>query len=246
MPRYNQQIGFPPFPPIVKNLIIINFLIWIAESFVSPHVTDFFMNTFALHSMYSDYFKPWQIFTYMFLHSPFDGSIGDMGVMHILLNMLGLWMFGSQLEIILGQKRFLLFYLACGLGAGIIYTAYLHFDLKEYVDLYRNIKYRPDVSNDLVAKAKEVVDQTIIGASGAIYGILAAFGYLFPNSYLLIYFIIPLKAKWAVIGMLAYELYSVIFPSVGDDVGHVAHLGGALVGFLLIYFWNKKDRTHFY
>ncbi|HEY0299496.1 MAG TPA: rhomboid family intramembrane serine protease [Arachidicoccus sp.] len=245
MPRYNQQFGLPPFPPIVKNLIIFNVLVWMAQSFISPHITDFFNDTFALHSMYSQHFKPWQIFTYMFMHSPFDGRIGDMGVMHILLNMLGLWMFGAQLEINFGPKRFFLFYLICGVGAGLIYLGYLHFDLRPYFQQYENAKFS-NQPLEVIAQYKEILDQTVIGASGAIYGILAAFCYLFPNTYLLIYFVIPLKAKWAVIALLAYELYSTIFPSFGDDVGHVAHLGGALVGFLLIYFWNKRDRKHFY
>lgn len=246
MARFNQQIGFPPFPPIVKNLIIINALVWVAESFIGSHITEMMMNNFALHSMYSSHFKPWQILTYMFMHSPFDGKINDMGTLHILLNMLGLWMFGSQLEISFGAKRFLLFYLVCGIGAGLIYLGYLQFDLHDIAQQYHNMKVSPFADAADLQQFNDIIDQTIIGASGAIYGILAAFGYLFPNAYLLIYFIIPLKAKWAVIALLAYELYSVIFPSVGDDVGHVAHLGGALVGFLLVYFWNKRDRRHFY
>ena len=242
MPRYNQQIGFPPFTPIVKNLIIINALVWVAESFISPQVTDMMMNNFALHSAYSVYFKPWQLFTYMFMHSPFGDSLG---IMHILLNMLGLWMFGSQLEISFGPKWFLIFYLVCGVGAALVQVGYSQFDLHNINALYHSLRVSPFARSEDLQQVTDIINQSSLGASGAVYGILAAFAYLFPNAYILVYFI-PLKAKWAMLAILAYELFAVVHPSAGDNVGHVAHLGGALIGFLFIYLKNKNDRRNFY
>ncbi|ANI88632.1 hypothetical protein A9P82_04610 [Arachidicoccus ginsenosidimutans] len=242
MPQYNQQIGFPPFTPVIKNLIIFNFLVWIAQSFISVHITNWLDDTFALHSTYSTLFKPWQLVTYMFMHSPFNSSLG---ISHILLNMLGLWMFGSALEINFGAKRFLTFYLVSGIGAAVIYLTYLHFNLHQTVAEFNLLKL--DASQrDLALQDYLVINASMLGASGAVFGVLAAFAYLFPNTYLYLYFFLPIKTKWGVLGYLAYELFATIRSSPGDDVAHVAHLGGALVGFLLIYIWNKTDRRHFY
>ena len=238
----NRQIGMPPFTPVIKNLIIINFLIWMAQSFLGANVTSWMDQTFALHSIYSPLFKPWQVITHMFMHSPFYSQLG---IWHILLNMFGLWMFGSALEIQMGAKRFLSFYLISGVGAAIIYLGYLHFYLHSLVGDYQ-IALAGGAPQSTLMQYQAIINESMIGASGAIFGVIAGFGYLFPNTYLYIYFFLPLKTKWAVIGIIAYELYGAIANSSGDDVAHVAHLGGAFVGFLIIYFWNKKDRRHFY
>lgn len=238
----NRSLGFPPFPPVVKNLIIINFIVWMAQSFMGSDISNWMDHVFALHSFYSNEFRPWQILTHMFMHSPFQSSIG---ITHILLNMFGLWMFGSSLEINFGPKRFLTFYLLSGIGAALIYLGYLQIHLSPVVDQYRALL----VSNapaQYVMQYKEVIDGSMIGASGAIYGILAAFGFLFPNTYLYLYFLLPIKTKWAIIAFLGYELYGAIFSGPGDDVAHVAHLGGAFTGFLIVYFWSKKNKRHYY
>ncbi|AYD46699.1 MAG TPA: rhomboid family intramembrane serine protease [Arachidicoccus soli] len=238
----NRQMSMPPFPPVIKNLIIINFLVWMAQSFLGANVSAWMDNTFALHSFYSPLFKPWQIVTHMFMHSPFGSSLG---IMHILLNMFGLWMFGSALEINMGAKRFLSFYLISGVGAAIIYLGYLQIHLHPIVAEFQRVSAEGAPQNILI-QYREIINESMIGASGAVFGVLAGFGYLFPNTYLYIYFFLPLKTKWAVIGIIAYELYGAIASSAGDDVAHVAHLGGAFVGFLIIYIWNKKNRQHFY
>jgi rhomboid-like protein len=239
----NSQLGFPPFTPVVKNLIIFNFLVWAAQSFISPRVTAGIENLFALHSTYSALFRPWQLFTYMFLHSPFGSSLG---IMHILFNMLGLWMFGTALEMQFGQRRFLFFYFVSGVGAAVIYLTYMHFQLHSVADELNLLLQSDSPQQGLAMRDYETINAAMLGASGAIFGILAAFAYLFPNTYLYLYFFLPIKTKWAVIAYLAIELYLTIKNTAGDNVAHVAHLGGALVGFAIVYIWNKTDRKHFY
>ncbi|QEC70715.1 rhomboid family intramembrane serine protease [Arachidicoccus ginsenosidivorans] len=214
-----RQLGLPPIPPIIKNLIIINFLVWMIQSFLGQHVTAFMESTFALHSFYSPLFKPWQIVTHMFLHSPFGGQYG---IMHILFNMFALWMFGSALEINFGGKRFLTFYLLSGIGAALIYLGYLQYELTPVVDQYHALisSGAPDL---YLQKYRAVINEGMLGASGAVFGVLAAFGYLFPNTQLYLYFFLPIPTKWAIIGILVYELYGAF--SNTDNVAHVAHLG---------------------
>lgn len=235
-----RQLGLPPFPPVIKNLIIINFIVWMIQSFLGNHVTVWMEDTFALHSFLSPLFRPWQIVTYMFLHSPFGG---DLGIMHILLNMFGLWMFGSALEINFGGKRFLTFYLLSGIGAVLIYLAYLQYQLAPVMNQYHALlaSGAPDM---YLQKYMDVINESMLGASGAVFGILAAFGYLFPNTQLYLYFFLPIPTKWAIIGIMAYELYGAV--KATDNIAHVAHLGGALTGFLIIYFWNRYNRSRFY
>jgi membrane associated rhomboid family serine protease len=206
------------FPPVVKNLIIINILVWIAQITLDQRegMTDYLTSKLALWPIQSDNFKPYQIATHMFAHASYEG--GHIVFYHILFNMFGLWMFGRILENVWGGKRFLLFYLICGVGAAAVHL------LIEYVS----------------GGYSEVV-----GASGAIMGIFAAFGYLFPNTELFIMLIpIPIKAKWAVIGLAAIDLFGGL--SGGDNVAHFAHLGGALTGFILVLIWNKGNRKKFY
>ena len=153
----------------------------------------------------------------MFAHAAYD-PFGRIIFYHILFNMFALWMFGRILENVWGGKRFLLFYLICGVGAAVVHLAVQYF----------------------TGSGSEA-----IGASGAIMGIFAAFAYLFPNTELFILFIpIPIKAKWACLGLAAYDLF--MGYSGGDNVAHFAHLGGALTGFILVLIWNKTSRKKFY
>ena len=203
------------YPPIVKNLIIINVLVWIAQLVFDKQydLTD----KLALYPINSDQFRPYQIATHMFAHAAYGPGGGPI-FYHILFNMFALWMFGRILENVWGGKRFLLFYLICGVGAAAIHL------LVEY----------------LTGNGSEAV-----GASGAIMGIFAAFAYLFPNTELFILFIpFPIKAKWAVIGMAAIDLFGGLTGS--DNVAHFAHLGGALTGIILVLIWNKTGRQRFY
>ncbi|QES89611.1 rhomboid family intramembrane serine protease [Rhizosphaericola mali] len=268
--------NFQVLPPIIKNLLIINVLVYLAQSVLGTSVGNYINNMFALHVIQSHYFKPWQLFTYMFMHGSW---------MHIFSNMFALWMFGSILENFWGPKRFLTFYIICGIGAAacqLIYTEFslfgiehayanlnthltfdnfLQFNNKYHFDKYDGRvlelihywKMQPN-SLDLARAASMVIQQNYdvlvntetVGASGAIFGVLVAFGYLFPNTYLYFYFLVPIKAKWFVTGYIAYELYLGFQNSVGDNVAHMAHIGGGLIGFILVYFWNKKNRNNFY
>ncbi len=225
---------FQILPVIVKNLIIINVLIFLAQISIGQN-SAIIENTFALHTWQSPLFKPWQLVTHMFLHGSWD---------HIFFNMFALWMFGSILENLWGPKRFLTFYLICGLGAALCHMIALYYENKQLFDSFNAMsigqqEYYRDAFN-------QKINEATLGASGAVFGCLAAFGYLFPNTYIYLYFFIPIKAKWLVILYAGYELYATIQSSAGDNVAHVAHLGGALVGFLLVYFWNKTNRRTFY
>jgi membrane associated rhomboid family serine protease len=223
------------FPPIVKNLIIINVLVFLAQITLDNqfHITEKLM----LYPVMFDEFKPYQIFTHMFAHSP--GTF-----FHIIFNMFGLWMFGKILENVWGSKRFLIFYLACGLGAAALHMLiqYLRYDqIIEQVELALN-------AGDLAA-ARSIYSELgpALGASGAVMGIFVAFGYLFPNTELYLMFIpVPIKAKWLMIGLVAIDLFFGFARVSGDNVAHFAHLGGAITGFIIVYIWNKTNRKTLY
>ena len=175
--------------------------------------------------------------------------------MHLLLNMFALWMFGNTLENLWGSKRFLIYYMITGIGAGLIQITVTYFSL---MPLYSQIS--PETLNAVMTNGSgmipssempiaqhmyTLINSPTIGASGAVFGILLAFGMLFPNTMLYIYFAIPIKAKWFVILYGAMELYSGIANSQGDDVAHFAHLGGMLFGFILLKYWQKKNKTFY-
>ncbi len=202
------------FPPLVKNLIIINVLVWVAQIiFQKNNLTGIL----ALYPLQHPYFEPYQIATHMFAHSAV-GPGGQIVFFHILFNMFGLYMFGRILENVWGPKRFLIFYLACGVGAAVAHLAVQYF------------------TGNMAAA---------VGASGAVMGIFAAFAYLFPNTELYIMFIpVPIKAKFAVIGLAAIDIFGGV--TGGTGVAHFAHLGGALTGFILVLIWNKTNRKRFY
>lgn len=197
------------FPPIVKNLIIINVLVWVAQNIFDKQYNLTYR--LALWPLDSPFFRPYQIATHMFTHGP---------LFHILFNMFALWMFGKILENVWGPKRFLIFYFICGIAAAVAHLAFQYF-------------------SGGIGPA--------VGASGAIMGIMAAFAYLFPNTELYIMFIpVPVKAKWAVIGLAAIDLFSGVANFSGDNIAHFAHLGGAVAGFILVLIWNKTNRRKFY
>lgn len=204
------------FPPVVRGLIVTNVLVWIMQVALDPqfNLTD----KLALWPLGTPQFKPYEIITHMFAHAARQGTSGPIIFYHLLFNMLALWMFGRILENVWGGKRFLNFYLICGIGAAAVHLLVQYF----------------------TGGFSEAV-----GASGAIMGIFAAFGYLFPNTELFLFFLpIPIKAKWAVIGMAAIDIFGGI--SGGDNVAHFAHLGGALTGFILVLIWNRTNRRRFY
>ncbi len=226
--------SFQILPTAIKNLIIINVLVFLAQTFVAPNLPFSFDDLFALHSWQSKLFQPWQFVTHLFMH----GSWG-----HILSNMFALWMFGSVLENLWGPRRFIIFYLACGLGAALCHMIVLYVENQHLLTLFHSLSL-PE-QNAASAAVTQRIDEATLGASGAVFGCLAAFGFLFPNTYIYLYFFLPLKAKWFVIIYAGLELTQAIQNSAGDNVAHVAHLGGALVGILLVWFWNKNNRRNF-
>jgi membrane associated rhomboid family serine protease len=230
--------GYKSLPEIIKNLLIINGLMFFAQNTFGGSTSSFnFEDIFALHAFQSDLFKPWQLITHMFLH-------GDLG--HIFGNMLALWMFGSILENIWGPKQFLLFYFLCGIGAALIHLGILSFELmnatKYYHELITSGATQTDYAIEFMSRYKARVDVATLGASGAVFGILIAFVYLFPNTYIYLYFFIPLKAKWLGILYFSYELFFALRNSAGDNVARWAHVGGAVVGFILVYLWKRNNR----
>jgi rhomboid family protein len=236
---------FQILPLVIKNLLIINGLVFLAE-ITLPHIAHIHLEDyFALYYWGSPWFKPWQLITYMFLHGGWE---------HILFNMFALWMFGSILENVWGPKRFLIFYMICGVGAALCYMLVLtwrfHHLLNQYhisEDQWYLITHGISTNIQSVPMALQIIwEAPSLGASGAIFGVLVAFGYLFPNSMIYIWFFFPLKAKYFVIIYILLELYLGVENSPGDNVAHFAHLGGALVGFILLKLWNKSNRRNFF
>jgi membrane associated rhomboid family serine protease len=218
--------------PIVLNLIIINALVYFAQvAFGGSAPLNEVNDLFALHHYKSEVFRPYQIVTHMFMHG---------GIFHLLFNMFALWMFGSNVERVWGPKRFLIFYLICGLGSAFAQMGSYVFDFWS-ID---HAQIGADLSNQYQIAMR--IGCTV-GASGAIMGVLAAFGYLFPNTELIIFPIpIPIKAKWAIMGIIALDVFGGVSKVPGDNIAHFAHVGGALIGLLLVIFWNKTNKKTFY
>ncbi len=227
--------NFQSVPPVIKNLLIINTLVFFAQTVFANKWPFGIENLFALHDIRSVYFRPHQLITHMFLHGGFT---------HLLFNMFALWMFGSILENLWGPKRFLIFYVLCGLGAAVLHLGVLYMDLNNVVEIFNSLPVTQQ--ENLRYSQGYKLNQATVGASGAVFGCLAAFGYLFPNNLIYVYFFLPIKAKWFVILYAGLELWLGVNNSAGDNVAHWAHLGGALVGFLLVLYWNKTNRRHFY
>jgi membrane associated rhomboid family serine protease len=216
--------GFKVLPTIVKNLLIINVLMYLATITLTRFNIDL-SNILGLHFFMASGFRIYQLVTYMFMH----GNFG-----HLFFNMFALWMFGNTLENIWGSKRFLLFYMVCGIGAGLCQelVQYIHYatSLSDYANV--------NMGGRIIPMDSYLNMMTTVGASGAIYGLLLAFGMMFPNSMIYFYFLIPIKAKWFVIGYAVLELISGL--GGADNVAHFAHLGGMLFGLLLILYWRKN------
>jgi membrane associated rhomboid family serine protease len=222
---------FQILPPVVKNLLIINVLLFIATGVLSaPPFNIDLTNILGLHYWESDLFKPWQIVTYMFMHG---------NIPHILFNMFAVWMFGSHLENRWGSKRFLNYYILTGLGAAFLHYLIFHFYTLPGIP---SIVY--SYSYPLTAYEYYLQNSVVVGASGSLFGILLAFGVLFPNTLLYLYFAIPIKAKYFVIGFGLIELFSGISNNPGDNVAHFAHLGGMLFGLLIFGYWKLKNEFY--
>ncbi len=258
--------------PVVKQLLIINIIFFIGSQLV-PVSYDLF----ALYNPESDSFRLWQPITHMFMHAPFPN------VMHILFNMLALYSFGSALEHFWGGKKFLFFYISCGLGSALLNSVVNYYEIHSLLSgvatlnlsssemhqllnadysilfddkgkmiageintILERVKCSQDQFNTIV-EASMKVKSTVIGASGAIYGLLVAFAFMLPNAELALMFIpVPIKAKYFVPGILAIDLFlgfkgESIFGAGSTGIAHFAHIGGAMTGFLMMWFWKKNE-----
>ena len=216
-------------PVVTKNLLLVNIIAFVATWILQLRGLDL-NDLLGLHFFMAADFQVWQLLTYMFLHSGFT---------HILFNMFALWMFGVVIEDVWGPKKFLFYYISCGVGAGIMQ------EIAQFFSFYFTISAQdPTVGfGELFAIGHQLSTQlngwTTIGASGAVYAILLAFGMIFPNERIFIFPLpIPIKAKWFVMFYVAIDLFSAMSSS-GDNVAHMAHLGGMLFGYLMIRYWNN-------
>ncbi|MEX2595418.1 MAG: rhomboid family intramembrane serine protease [Salibacteraceae bacterium] len=277
--------GFSMMPPVVKNLLIINGLMFLATlTFEASSGIDL-RDMLGLHYFQSEKFNPFQLISYMFMHGDFT---------HIFFNMFAVWMFGSAIENVWGSKRFLIYYILTGLGAAFLHYVTIYFSIAPTIDQMEAIISNPSAEailtftdshswgnyisqyqfpevyqsvlefynnqaqtlrlnpqNQQALKESTFFFQNylehfmnlpnVVGASGSLFGILLAFGMMFPNMRLFMIFLpIPIKAKYFVIGYGAMELISAIQNNPGDNVAHFAHLGGMLFGFLIIKYWQKS------
>ncbi len=227
----------PRIPVITKNLLIINILAFIAALVMEQTSGISLNNLLGLHFFMATDFNITQLLTYLFMHSTANW-------MHITFNMLMLWMFGSVVEQAWGAKRFLFYYILCGIGAGVMQEITQFFWI--YYTLYSQHPLGiAEAFTVMSGMAGQLNGLTTVGASGAIYALLLAFGMMFPEERMFIIPIpIPIKAKWMIIGTIALELFLTL-ATPGDQVAHLAHLGGMLFGFLLIRYWQKHPSSDY-
>lgn len=256
-------------PPVVKNLLIINVLFLLGKGILGNIMNKEAVEVLALYFFKSEYFRPWQFITHMFMHGDFS---------HLFFNMFALFMFGRVLEQVWGPKRFLLYYMVCGLGAAALHFFVIWLDYNAMQEAFTAFKNTPDagllanfinengipvkpfvydfidtwsenpdvpsyiaqgtiIFNDCI---EYIINVPTVGASGAVFGLLLAFGMLFPNTQLFLLFLpIPIKAKYFVVIYGVIEFVLGMRNIAGDNIAHFAHLGGMLFGFLLIKYWNK-------
>lgn len=245
------QNMFRNFPPVSKNLIIINVIIWIATEFGGGRTGNAIETYAGLHYFSSTLFYPFQTFTYMFVHANFS---------HLFFNMFALFMFGGLLERTLGSRKFLFYYISCGIGAALVQEGVYAIMIHKYDNLIDPITLAEihDKGANILRQGMNYVVPTLaeynillngatVGASGAIYGILLAFAMYFPNMPLYMFFIpIPIKAKWMVLGYAVLELLLGLGNRPGDNVAHFAHLGGMLFGIIMILWWRKNSTRNFH
>jgi membrane associated rhomboid family serine protease len=233
--------GFGYLPVVTKNIIIINVILFVATMILQQtrgiDLTDFL----GLHYHLASDFKPHQFITYIFMH----GSLS-----HIFFNMFGVFIFGQVLEQVWGPKRYLIFYILTGLGAALTQYVIMHFEITDVLAIVNaeiNSPYLSAVDKaDYINQKFDYLNRhVIVGASGSLFGLLGGFGMLFPNRRLYLYFLFPVKAKWLVIAYGAFELISGWRNDPRDNVAHFAHIGGLVVGIILVLLW-RKDREHFY
>lgn len=242
-------------PAVTKNILIINVLMYIINLVCFNKGIDL-GNILGAHYINSPLFQPYQIVTHFFMHSPES-------IFHILFNMFALVMFGSLLEKMWGPKRFFIFYVSSAIGAFALYNVigfydimqlkkalvYYGYDLSLINENIREMRYFGDLAafdNQYSYIYAQYSYTSMVGASGAVFGIMAGFAYLFPNTELMLMFIpFPIKAKYLIGGYFLIELYLSFQNIQGDSVAHLAHVGGAIVGFILVFVWNRTKKTFY-
>jgi membrane associated rhomboid family serine protease len=236
-------------PEVIKNLLIINGLLFLATIVLGNTFDIDLGRILGLYLPIAEQFKPYQVVSHMFMHA----NLG-----HIFFNMFALWMFGYALENVWGSRRFLVYYLITGFGAAALHMGVTYWELQslfsalspeqvmqlktEGLSILQN---NQNYLDETMARANLLLNTTTVGASGAVFGILLAFGMMFPNQRIYLYFAIPVKAKYFVAAYGAIELYNGIANDPGSNVAHFAHLGGMLFGYLLIKYWRSKGQGRY-
>jgi membrane associated rhomboid family serine protease len=232
--------GFGYLPVVTKNIIIINVLLYVATQVLLLRGIDL-TDYLGLHYHLASNFKPHQFITYLFMH----GSLS-----HLFFNMFAVFIFGQVLEQVWGPKRYLIIYILTGLGAALTQYVIMHFEITDVLRVVNAEINSPRLSAiekaDYIRQKYEYLNRhVIVGASGSLFGLLGGFGMLFPNRYLYLYFLFPVKAKWFVIAYGLFELFAGWRNDPRDNVAHFAHIGGLVVGIILVLIW-RRDRQHFY
>jgi membrane associated rhomboid family serine protease len=227
---------FGNMQPVVKNLLIINGLFFLATIVLEKQGIGL-INEFGLFYPDSVFFRPYQLVTHFFMHG---------GFRHIIFNMLALVVFGNMLEQLWGSKKFLIYFFATALGAALIHLSAEAFQVYQLAGTLTPVSgewvnFDSGVSG--VKQAASIINSPAVGASGAVYGLIVAAALYFPNIQLYIYAILPVKVKWLAVLAIGYDIISVIQNNPDDTTAHFAHIGGALVGFIIVYFWKRKSTT---
>lgn len=232
-------------PPVIKNLLIINGIMLLATYVLQQTGGIDLTEVLGLFYFRSENFRIWQVVTHIFMHG---------GILHLLSNMFALWMLGATLEQFFGSKKFLEYYLLTGIGAAVLHTLVNfyqasqlipHMDPRTVQEVMDNginlLRNNRNYSDEMAGKLNLIYNVPTVGASGAVFGVLFAFGWLFPNTKLFIIPIpFPIKAKYFVIGYALFELYSGVAANPGDNIAHFAHIGGMIIGFLLMKIWKVR------
>lgn len=246
----NRWGGFiSSIPPVTKNLIIINIIVWAVEA-IFPKFSVSIIRVLGLHLLTADNFNPIQVITYLFVHAPTNPW-------HLLFNMFSLWMFGSVLERVWGSKRYFMFYFVCGIGAAVVQeivwlSTWYHDYVSELARLNgMTFDHMKEVlptalqtDRGLAANLAQFKNSMVtIGASGAVYGLLLGYAFVFPNQPLYLFFIpVPIKAKYMMIGYGLIEFF--LGFNANDTIAHFAHLGGMVFGIMILLYWKKKGMLH--
>ena len=237
---YYERRGLLDLPPVVKTILIANVLMFVI-TMVFPEIKM----SLAIYSFKSDFFKPFQLISHMFMH-------GD--IWHLFFNMFALYMFGKILEDVWGPKRFFIYYFVTGIGAALLHLFVINLEINALISqmIPEQAEIVLNEGGKIIMSGKNYIDPQMsdlnlminmptVGASGAVYGLLLAFGMLFPNAIIYVYFAIPMKAKYLVMIFTAIEIYLGFLNRSGDNIAHFAHLGGMLFGLIFILIWKKQN-----